>query len=68
MELWKEGTALDLMDQTIHETCNADEFLRCVNIGLLCVQEDLSDRPTMLNVVFMLGSETATLQTPKQPA
>ncbi|KAL0001793.1 hypothetical protein SO802_015574 [Lithocarpus litseifolius] len=67
-KLWKEGKALDLMDQTIHETCNANEFLRCVNVGLLCVQEDPSDRPTMLNVVFMLGSETATLPTPKQPS
>ena len=67
-KLWEEGKALDLMDQTIHETCNADEFLRCVNIGLLCVQEDPSDRPTMLNIVFILGSETATLPTPKQPA
>ncbi|XP_030928795.1 G-type lectin S-receptor-like serine/threonine-protein kinase At4g03230 isoform X2 [Quercus lobata] len=67
-KLWKEGKALDLMDQTIRETCNADEFLRCVNVGLLCVQEDPSDRPTMSNVVFMLGSETATLPTPKQPA
>ncbi|XP_030929146.1 G-type lectin S-receptor-like serine/threonine-protein kinase At4g03230 isoform X1 [Quercus lobata] len=66
-KLWKEGKALDLMDQTIRETCNADEFLRCVNVGLLCVQEDPSDRPTMSNVVFMLGSETATLPTPKQP-
>ena len=66
--MWREGKALDLMDQTINETCNADEFLRCVNIGLLCVQEDPSDRPTMSNVVLMLGSETATLPTPKQPA
>ena len=66
--MWKEGKALDLMDQTIRETCNADEFLRCVNIGLLCVQEDPSDRPTMSNVVFMLSSEIATLPTPKQPA
>ncbi|KAF3973132.1 hypothetical protein CMV_003418 [Castanea mollissima] len=67
-KLWTEGKALDLMDQTIRETCNADKFLRCVNVGLLCVQEDPSDRPTMSNVVFMLGSETATLPTPKQPA
>nr|POE94091.1 g-type lectin s-receptor-like serine/threonine-protein kinase [Quercus suber] len=67
-KLWKEGKALDLMDQTIRETCNADEFLRCVNVGLLCVQEYPSDRPTMSNVVFMLGSETASLPTPKQPA
>jgi hypothetical protein len=56
------------MDQTLRESCNTREFLRCVNVGLLCVQEDPTDRPTMSNVVFMLGSETATLPTPKQPA
>ncbi|PON66937.1 Serine/threonine protein kinase [Trema orientale] len=67
-KLWNENKALDLMDITLSETCNANEFLRCVNIGLLCVQEDPSDRPTMSNVVFMLGSEIAILPCPKQPA
>ena len=67
-KLWKEDKAYDLMDQTLRETCKADEFLRCVNVGLLCVQEDPNDRPTMSNVVFMLGSETATLPIPKQAA
>ncbi|XP_062151857.1 G-type lectin S-receptor-like serine/threonine-protein kinase At4g03230 [Alnus glutinosa] len=67
-KLWKEDRALDLMDQTLRESCNTNEFLRCVNVGLLCVQEDPSDRPTMSNAVFMLGNETATLPTPKQPA
>ena len=66
--MWRENKALDLMDATLSETCNADEFLRCVSVGLLCVQEDPSDRPTMSNVLFMLGSETASLPTPKQPA
>ena len=32
------------------------------------MQEDPSDRPTMSNVVFMLGSEAATLPDPRQPA
>ncbi|KAL6330201.1 hypothetical protein AAG906_040122 [Vitis piasezkii] len=66
--LWQDNKALDLMDQSLHETCDVAEFLRCVNVGLLCVQEDPSDRPVMSNVVFLLGSETATLPTPKQPA
>jgi hypothetical protein len=66
-KLWKER-ALDLMDQTLRESCNTNDFLRCVNVGLLCVQEDPIDRPTMSNAVFMLGNETATLPTPKQPA
>ncbi|KAH7576822.1 hypothetical protein JRO89_XS01G0157100 [Xanthoceras sorbifolium] len=67
-QLWKEDKALNLLDQTISESRDANEVLKCVNVGLLCVQEDPSDRPTMSNVVFMLGSDTATLPTPKQPA
>ncbi|KAF5481157.1 hypothetical protein F2P56_001833 [Juglans regia] len=66
--LWKVDKALDLIDQTLLESCNAYEYLKCLNVGLLCVQEDPDDRPTMSNVVFMLGSETATLPNPKQPA
>nr|POF09031.1 g-type lectin s-receptor-like serine/threonine-protein kinase [Quercus suber] len=66
--LWTETKVLDLMDQTLHESCNADLFTKCVNVGLLCIQEDPSDRPTMSNVVTMLDSETVTVPTPKQPA
>jgi hypothetical protein len=54
------------MDPTLHEVCNADQFVKCVNVGLLCVQEDPNDRPTMSNVVTMLDSEAATVPTPKQ--
>ena len=66
--MWKENRALDLMDATLHETCNTNEFLRCFNVGLLCVQEDPSDRTTISDVVVMLGSETAILPRPKQAA
>ncbi|KAJ6859428.1 hypothetical protein NC652_041650 [Populus alba x Populus x berolinensis] len=62
------STALDLMDETLREICNTNEFLRCVNAALLCVQDDPSDRPTMSNVVVMLSSETANLPVPKNPA
>ena len=66
--MWGENKVLDLIDPTLHEVCNADQFVKCVNIGLLCVQEDLNDRPTMSNVVTMLDSEGAIIPTPKQPA
>ncbi|XP_062084145.1 G-type lectin S-receptor-like serine/threonine-protein kinase At4g03230 isoform X1 [Humulus lupulus] len=67
-KLWRDNKALDLMDATLSESCNTNEFMKCVNVGLLCVQDDPSDRPTMPNVVFMLGNETASLSNPKQPA
>ena len=44
-----------------------DEVLRCIQIGLLCVQESAIDRPTMLTIIFMLGNNSA-LPFPKQPA
>jgi hypothetical protein len=59
---------LDLMDPTLVEICNVDQFVKCVNVGLLCVQEDPKDRPTVSNVITMLDSEVATIPTPKQPA
>ncbi|KAK6918936.1 Bulb-type lectin domain [Dillenia turbinata] len=66
--LWMEDKAFELLDRRLKESCSRNEVMKCINVGLLCVQEDPSDRPTMSNVVFMLGSETATLPTPKQPA
>jgi hypothetical protein len=68
MELWLQNKVLDLIDQTLREVCNAYQFEKCVNIGLICVQEDPNDRPTMSTVVTMLDSETATMPTPKRPS
>ncbi|KAL4363301.1 hypothetical protein GQ457_04G005170 [Hibiscus cannabinus] len=66
--MWKSDKAMDLLDQTLRESCKADELLKCLNVGLLCVQEDPNDRPTMSQVLFMLGSENASVPAPKQPA
>ena len=44
-----------------------DEALRWIQIGLLCVQECATDRPTMLTIIFMLGNNS-TLPSPQQPA
>lgn len=66
--LWNEGNGEDLMDPLLDDTCSVDDFLRIMQIGLLCVQEDSYDRPTMLSVVMMLNSETTTLCQPERPA
>lgn len=44
----------------------AHEVVRCIQVGLLCVQDDAADRPTMSTIIFMLSNE-ATLPSPKQP-
>ena len=66
--LWTDNMLMDLMDETLQDTCIADQFVKCLNIGLLCVQSNPSDRPTMSIVIKMLDGETVNLPTPKRPA
>ncbi|KAJ4729939.1 Receptor-like kinase [Melia azedarach] len=66
--LWQKDQASDIMDQKVRESSKTNEILRCINVGLLCVQEDPNDRPTMSNIVIMLGSEPVALPVPKRPA
>ncbi|KAK6913047.1 Serine-threonine/tyrosine-protein kinase, catalytic domain [Dillenia turbinata] len=67
-ELWKEGVALELKDPSLKDSIVANQFHRCVHVGLLCVQENATDRPTMSDVIAMLSNETMPLPSPKQPA
>ncbi|KAK7312921.1 hypothetical protein VNO77_37175 [Canavalia gladiata] len=64
--LWKVDRALQIIDPNIEDSCIASEVLRCIHIGLLCVQQYPVDRPTMTSVVLMLGSEME-LDEPKNP-
>ncbi|MCD7448455.1 hypothetical protein HAX54_042253 [Datura stramonium] len=65
--LWMKDRALDMMDKTIVHSSEDKEVIKCINVALLCVQEDQADRPTMSNVVLMLGGESMTLPRPNQP-
>ncbi|KAL1336069.1 hypothetical protein HN51_030474 [Arachis hypogaea] len=64
---WHEGTALTLLDPSIGNSYTEAEVVRCIHIGLLCVQEHAKDRPTMSSVILMLSSETPSLPNPKTP-
>ncbi|KAK6932441.1 PAN/Apple domain [Dillenia turbinata] len=66
-DLWREERALEIVEPSLKESLLSNEVLRCVHAGLLCVQDRAIDRPTMSEVVFMLGSDT-NLPPPKQPA
>ena len=68
-QLWNEDKVLELLDPTIlDESCPPSEALRCVHVGLLCVQDQAIDRPIMQDVVSMLSNETLQLPPPKEPA
>ncbi|RCV42086.1 hypothetical protein SETIT_9G187200v2 [Setaria italica] len=66
--LWRDGESLEFIDPSIADTSNALEVLKCIQIGLLCVQEQPKRRPTMSAVTTMLASETPTLPEPCEPA
>ncbi|KAK7271538.1 hypothetical protein RJT34_27513 [Clitoria ternatea] len=65
---WCQRKGLELVDALIEKSCVASEVIKCLHIGLLCVQEDAADRPTMSSVVHMLASDTVSLPTPTRPA
>ncbi|CBI39910.3 receptor-like serine/threonine-protein kinase SD1-7 isoform X1 [Vitis vinifera] len=67
-DLWKDSRGQELMDPGLEETSPTHILLRYINVGLLCVQESADDRPTMSDVVSMLGNESVRLPSPKQPA
>ncbi|KAI3932738.1 hypothetical protein MKW92_028004 [Papaver armeniacum] len=67
--LWIENKTRPLIDPTlVVESKLETEILRCIQVGLLCVQEFAKDRPIMSTVLSMLTSENATIPIPKQPA
>ncbi|GLT64226.1 hypothetical protein SLA2020_367320 [Shorea laevis] len=63
---WRERTPSNLVDPTLRASATT-EILRCIHIGLLCVQENVADRPTMASVVLMLSSYSITLSVPTKP-
>ncbi|OWM91354.1 hypothetical protein CDL15_Pgr000298 [Punica granatum] len=66
-KLWVEGKAYELIDGRMEDSFPLSEVMRCIQVGLLCVQKCPEDRPTMSSVLLMLDSETATLLQPKEP-
>ncbi|XVF70436.1 hypothetical protein PTKIN_Ptkin11bG0161600 [Pterospermum kingtungense] len=65
--LWNEGRAVELVDTCLKDSIVESQVLRCIQVGLLCVQNLPKDRPTMSAVNFMLANEEASLRQPKEP-
>ncbi|RVW70309.1 Receptor-like serine/threonine-protein kinase SD1-8 [Vitis vinifera] len=65
--LWNENRALELMEPCLVDSYVESQVLRCIQVGLLCIQKLPEDRPSMSSVVLMLVNEEITLPQPKQP-
>ncbi|CAL9015268.1 unnamed protein product [Prunus brigantina] len=64
---WRNDTVANIMDPKL-TTGLGIEMMRCIHIGLLCVQENVASRPSMASVVSMLNSHSVTLSLPSPPA
>ncbi|KAJ0101677.1 hypothetical protein Patl1_04490 [Pistacia atlantica] len=64
--LWIEGRPVELTEKSLDDSCALSDLLRCIHVGLLCVQQAPEDRPNMSTVVLMLNGERSLPQ-PKQP-
>ncbi|KAG7964095.1 hypothetical protein I3843_09G150900, partial [Carya illinoinensis] len=67
-KMWNANKIAAFVDPVISEPCNEIEILRCIHVGLLCVQDFAKDRPTVTLAISMLKSEIVDLPRPKQPA
>ncbi|TVT97125.1 hypothetical protein EJB05_57636, partial [Eragrostis curvula] len=71
--VWGKGTTgstIEVVDPSLDGHYPEDEVLNCVEIGLLCVQENPADRPDASAVALMLSSHSATDERhpPSRPA
>ncbi|XP_015613469.1 cysteine-rich receptor-like protein kinase 10 [Oryza sativa Japonica Group] len=69
---WVKGTPLAIVDASLLGDGRGppeSEMLKCIQLGLLCVQENPADRPTMLHILVMLHDVDATsFAAPSKPA
>ncbi|XP_057757396.1 cysteine-rich receptor-like protein kinase 25 isoform X1 [Arachis stenosperma] len=69
--VWRQfcnQTPLSVLDPKMKENCSEFEVIRCIQIGLLCVQEDPDERPTISTIVSYLSNISLELPSPREPA
>lgn len=66
--MWTENDTLSMIDPTILYPCFNGEILKCIQLGLLCVQEYPEDRPTISTLISMLDvNDVMDLPHPTEP-
>ncbi|XP_068491986.1 cysteine-rich receptor-like protein kinase 10 [Phaseolus vulgaris] len=66
--MWCAGKCLELMDPLLENSYTSNEVEKFIQIGLLCVQEAATTRPTMSTVMVLLASDVMTIPKPNKPA
>eukprot|EP00253_Pinus_taeda_P026092 PITA_26092 len=72
MQVWKSyeaGNIVGIIDGAIIETCDEKQAVRCIQVGLLCLQAESSLRPPMSTVTSMLSLDSISdIPDPTKPA
>ncbi|KAL6555020.1 hypothetical protein OROGR_006278 [Orobanche gracilis] len=64
---WRAGMVANIVDPTLVNVSES-EIMRCIHIGLLCIQENVIGRPTMGAIMLMmLNSYSVSLAVPSEP-
>lgn len=69
MQTWKlfgAGKQLQLVDERL-STYNPDKAAKCIQLGLLCCQSSVKDRPDIKSLHLMLSSDLRDLSRPGKP-
>ncbi|CAL4964970.1 unnamed protein product [Urochloa decumbens] len=66
-KLFEEGRSLEIVDPSLSDP-DTEQAMLCVQLGLLCCQAVVSDRPDMHSVHLILSSDSFTLPKPGKPA
>ncbi|CAI9263807.1 unnamed protein product [Lactuca saligna] len=64
--LFQLGKQLELVDESL-DSCSSSEAAMCIQLGLLCCQAVVADRPDMNALHIMLSSDSFTLPQPGRP-
>ncbi|KAL2931811.1 Cysteine-rich receptor-like protein kinase 10, partial [Bienertia sinuspersici] len=66
--LWNERKHLNLVDRALGNNFSVSDIERCIHVGLLCTQEDPTERPNMASVLIMLNTDlNIELSSPTSP-
>ncbi|XP_028803257.1 putative receptor-like protein kinase At4g00960 [Neltuma alba] len=67
---WSKGMYSNIADPTLlieEEGSSRSEMMRCIQICLLCLQENAAHRPSMASIVTLLSSSSCTIPIPSEP-
>ncbi|KAL9258679.1 Cysteine-rich receptor-like protein [Drosera capensis] len=65
--LWNEGAVLEFVDKEMCENFPCEEVIKCIHIGLLCIQEVPARRPKIGFIIALLNGEAVDIPSPTAP-